>query len=336
METDTFVAPTIPIDNEGYCQSFNANDEEELANFFWKYGFAVVRDAIPPEYVAATRADIFSLAGVDPTKPDSWLNKDWNNVFRTTYNAKRGFLGYTVGLSQAAWNNRQNPDVYKAFSAIFKQNDLWVKMDRFGFMRPTRGLHLEDTTIDKVDWETERNWVHWDQNPWLEPEFCRIQSLITLSNHTTTSGGFHCIPGFTHYFKTWAKKNLHNQDDGSLVDFSDSEIKKKYTTKITMRPGSLLMWDSRTPHGNFPNESSDFRIVQYTGMFPVPWKDADFDVILEERRGEMTKLVSSRKTSLTLLGKKITALVDYEEEEKGKTTLVHDSLYNSNQCGYSY
>jgi len=96
------------------------------------------------------------------------------------------------------------------------------------------------------------------------------------------------------------------------------------------------MWDSRTPHGNFPNESSDFRIVQYTGMFPVPWKDADFDVILEERRGEMTKLVSSRKTSLTLLGKKITGLVDYEEEEKGKTTLVNDSLYNSNQCGYSY
>jgi len=88
-----------------------------------------------------------------------------------------------------------------------------------------------------------------------------------------------------------------------------------------MRPGSLLMWDSRTPHGNFPNESSDFRIVQYTGMFPVPWKDADFDVILEERRGEMTKLVSSRKTSLTLLGKKNYGLSGLRGRRKRKNNL---------------
>ncbi len=30
-----------------------------------------------------------------------------------------------------------------------------------------------------------------------------------------------------------------------------------------MRPGSLLIWDSRIPHGNYPNESSQFRMVQY-------------------------------------------------------------------------
>lgn len=34
--------------------------------------------------------------------------------------------------------------------------------------------------------------------------------------------------------------------------------------------GSLLLWDSRTPHGNWPNESSQWRMVQYTGMFPAP------------------------------------------------------------------
>ena len=32
--------------------------------------------------------------------------------------------------------------------------------------------------------------------------------------------------------------------------------------QISMRAGSLLVWDSRLPHGNYPNESDKFRMVQ--------------------------------------------------------------------------
>jgi len=331
--TDTFVAPELPIDSEGYCQSFLVSEEKELEEFFWKYGFVVVRDIIPPEYVAATRSDIFSLAGVDPTKPETWLHKDWKAIYKTNYNANKGFLGYDVGLSQAAWNNRQHPDVYKAFCTIFKQKDLWAKMDRFGFMRPTRDLLSNDTKVNKVEWETDRNWVHWDQNPWIEPKFCRVQALITLSDHTATSGGFHCIPGFTHYFKTWGAKNQDRLTYDCLINFSDLELKRKYTTKITMRAGSLLMWDSRTPHGNYPNEGSDFRIVQYTGMFPVPHRDRDYSVILKERRLEMKGMTSANNVSLSVLGKKIAGLIDYEEDEIG-TPIINDSSFNRDQGGY--
>lgn len=327
-ETETFVPPKVPQDEEGYCQSFSCDDEAGISEFFWKFGFAVVHDVIPQKNTEDTLQDVFRLARVDPNKPELWLNGDWKNVFQSSYNAKKGFLGYNVALSQASWNNRQYPNVYKSFCAIFKQKNLWVKLDRYGFMRPTRGLISGNTTVDKVVWETDRNWVHWDQNPWLEPEFCRVQALLTLTNHTLTSGGFHCIPGFTHYFKTWASNNMDLKEYDCLVNFPDSEI-KKHTTKITMRRGSLLMWDSRTPHGNYPNESDYFRIVQYTGMFPVPQQKE-----LQEMRSELSSgFVVDYDVTLSDLGKKIAGISDYEEFENGES-IIADSIYNRDQCGY--
>jgi len=37
-----------------------------------------------------------------------------------------------------AWKNRQNPLIYEAFSNILKSEKLWVSIDRYGIMRPTK------------------------------------------------------------------------------------------------------------------------------------------------------------------------------------------------------
>jgi hypothetical protein len=37
-----------------------------------------------------------------------------------------------------------------------------------------------------------------------------------------------------------------------------------------MRAGSACLWDSRTPHGNFPNASQGWRLCQYLGFHPAP------------------------------------------------------------------
>jgi len=205
-------------------------------------------------------------------------------------------------------------------------------------MRPTRKIISGDKIVDRVDWETSRNWVHWDQNPWVEPDFCRIQSIIALTDHTATSGGFHCIPGFTHYFKTWAEEHEEIKKYDCLVNFPDSDIKEKYTTKIFMRKGSILLWDSRTPHGNYPNESSGWRIVQYTGMFPVPYFEPNAAQILETRKTNINQMFKYSKKpvpQLTPLGKKILGIDKYSDEEKSKTTIIaKDSIFNGDQCGY--
>jgi len=129
-----FVAPGVPEEN-GYVKSFDLSQGEELVKFFWKYGFVVIHDAIPPTDVQATIDDIWQkhIPNVDRNDPSSWSKLNWSSVFGSSYNTKRGFLGYEPGISLAAWNNRQNPTVYEAFSRIWGRRDLWVKLDRYGW-----------------------------------------------------------------------------------------------------------------------------------------------------------------------------------------------------------
>jgi len=42
----------------------------------------------------------------------------------------------------------------------------------------------------------------------------------------------------------------------------------EYAQKITMRAGSLVIWNSCMPHCNFSNDSSNLRMCQYIKMFP--------------------------------------------------------------------
>ena len=103
-----------------------------------------------------------------------------------------------------------------------------------------------------------------DQNPWIEPHFARIQALVAISNHTKTSGGFHCLPGFHQKFGAYAAAHLADRREGDLIDVADECLKQKLC-KVTLRPGSLLIWDSRLPHGNWPNNDESFRMVFYMG-----------------------------------------------------------------------
>jgi len=64
------------------------------------------------------------------------------------------------------------------------QDDLWVSLDRFGIMRPTRnvpeGKLVPEVAIrtastdesglelkDHPEWKTKKSWLHWDLNPWI-------------------------------------------------------------------------------------------------------------------------------------------------------------------------
>jgi len=210
-----------------------------------------------------------------------------------------------------------------------------VKFDRYGLMRPTL-IEINGEVIQKPDWKTESNWIHWDQNPWLEPDFCRVQSLITFSDHTDSSGGFHCIPGFPKIFQKWAVEQSKSRTSGCLVDVPPDDPIRKYISKVTMRPGSLLIWDSRLPHGNWPNESKSFRMVQYTGMFPVPtWEDED---IFRYRKMEIEGMLKyiNPPIILTDLGQKVGGLTDFvgEEISDQKPIISTHSKFNAQQCGY--
>eukprot|EP01126_Amoeba_proteus_P013605 TRINITY_DN1581_c0_g2_i1.p1 TRINITY_DN1581_c0_g2~~TRINITY_DN1581_c0_g2_i1.p1 ORF type:complete len:277 (-),score=50.77 TRINITY_DN1581_c0_g2_i1:130-960(-) len=173
------------------------------------------------------------------------------------------------------WLNRQKPEVVSIFQNILGAKNLRVTRDRWGILRPTRNIRFKDGSVhDKPEWKTVSKWLHWDQNPWTETSIRRFQGMFTLTDHTETSGGFLCVPKFHKRFCQWAQDHPVDTVEGaslahSLVFVPTEDPVQLEVQKIMMRAGSLLIWDSRLPHQNFPNDDDKFRIVQYITYHPL-------------------------------------------------------------------
>jgi len=362
MESKDWEIPTVPFDDEGFVKSFDitADSIDEVRDFFGTYGFVVIRDVIEQELVAEIEDDIWSLVENLSQKrfsrddPKSWIENEkvWLGLYGSSYNAKKGFIGM-VSLQNSAFKVRQHPNVYALYRALYGREEMHAKWDRFNFMRPTKGIKVGDTLVDRPDWKTEP-FIHWDQNPWDEPEFCRIQGVLAISEHNSTSGGFHCVPGFPPHFKEWAELNKSKRDVGSLIDMNEPKTEAK-AVRITMRKGSICCWDSRTPHGNWPNDNDKPRMVLYTALFPIP-HDEKYEMRMEAREAEIKHYLKMRSkmtelknphdpVELTDLGKKIHGLKRWYEKgetDEGKqeqAPAAHGGVvdlharFQSQQCG---
>eukprot|EP01102_Stenamoeba_stenopodia_P009164 TRINITY_DN2690_c0_g1_i1.p1 TRINITY_DN2690_c0_g1~~TRINITY_DN2690_c0_g1_i1.p1 ORF type:complete len:298 (+),score=60.44 TRINITY_DN2690_c0_g1_i1:74-895(+) len=254
----------VPRDEEGYHRSFRLGEGgegeqpddravlEEAKAFFKTYGFVIFRDIVTRDTVDRVIDDIWQNylpPGTRKEDPTTWFAQppsNWNaNVFGGSYNTKRGFLGYKIAQSQAAWDVRQSPKLHRAFAALLGDEKMRVKLDRYGLMRPTKvripkadgseGFDVEE----HPEWKTEEHWVHWDQNPWTEPNFRGVQGVLALSEHNETSGGFHCVPCFAEQeFKTWGGHHLDLQNNASLVDLPKTDPAMQRVERMCMRPVS--------------------------------------------------------------------------------------------------
>jgi hypothetical protein len=106
----------------------------------------------------------------------------------------------------------------------------------------------------------------------------KLQGILALVDCREEDGGFHAVPGFHHFIRTWANmpenRNLclaANRDSGdpTTIQIPDTDPVRQHIQRMPIRKGSLLIWDSRLPHGNYPNDSANPRIVQYMHMAPV-------------------------------------------------------------------
>jgi len=103
----------------------------------------------------------------------------------------------------------------------------------------------------------------------------RVQGLVTLTDCPEDAGGFHCVPGFQgRRFFEWgeANKSYGEREDickRNFIEVPDDDPMRSDILKVPMRAGSLLIFNSQLPHGNYPNLSESFRMVQYIKMLPV-------------------------------------------------------------------
>ncbi len=116
-----FFKPKICLVNPSYS-SF------AFGQFFRQFGFVVIRDVLSKEECDATEADVWeyleSMCWVHPAlqllfpemankyrinrhNPHTWQNEGWAPM------KEEGILGGPLALSKPAFNNRQNPNVYK-------------------------------------------------------------------------------------------------------------------------------------------------------------------------------------------------------------------------------
>eukprot|EP01112_Ceratiomyxa_fruticulosa_P006616 TRINITY_DN1744_c0_g1_i3.p1 TRINITY_DN1744_c0_g1~~TRINITY_DN1744_c0_g1_i3.p1 ORF type:complete len:433 (+),score=84.78 TRINITY_DN1744_c0_g1_i3:217-1515(+) len=277
----------IPLDEEGFAVSFSVDQLDEMKDFFERYGIVIVRNVITNEEADTTVNEAWEIlqsqiSSLDREKPSTW--SDWATL------SKVGILGNMPIMTPQALRNRQNVNIYNVFRALYGKDELTVSMDRIGMMRPTRNLKFseDEPPKDMPKWKTISEWLHWDMDPfsgltsvtfWKPNQYAensgykilKVQGILALVDCAENDGGFQAVPGFHRHLPGWAWANKDNilpslkKYDTTFQVPSNDPIRNDIQ-RLPIRKGSILIWDSRICHGSYPNDSSNFRCVQYLKM----------------------------------------------------------------------
>jgi len=258
-----------------YDASVEFGDDAEIARHFNEHGFVVVSNVLAEDEVNAAVEELWTSptllgrnSAVSRDNPSSWTTEFWPQQ-----DGGKNFLESVDAFQdRSCWSLAGNPRVTHVFDLLLQQRGVdsgafLAKAPRWGVMRPT-GRHPQ--------WRTLESWLHWDQNPWSQPGFAGVQGFACLAPQTRTSGGFLCVPGFHKRWRQWGEENPEGtvcvdgrwitRDFGAYNPFpvpADDPLQRQ-VTRILAPKGSLLVWDSRLPHQNYPNTSdSEFRIILY-------------------------------------------------------------------------
>jgi hypothetical protein len=342
----------LNVEPDGYMKSFTVDEKEDYKTFFDKYGFVVIRDIISSTECDISCDEVWASLkekepNIDRNDPKTWSEKYWPKdicrrggfinkfpYWKRLPNLKEIF----VAQQPQAWKNRENPTIYGVFRHLFSTGRLWGSIDRYGIMRPSN--HQQQSEINET-WATKHQWLHWDLSPFhfgtsaagfaprkdldfeaLKQDYgeMRVQGLITMTDCPVQNGGFHCVPGFQHQFMQWRNDNI--DDYGSrpeickrnFIEVPEDDEMRKHIFQVPMRKGSLLIWNSQLPHGNFPNQSSDvFRMVQYVKFIPVD-NQREFDPAISACDFNKADWFPE-DYELTPLGKRLYGLEDWDQVE---------------------
>ncbi len=194
-----------------------------------------------------------------------------------------------------------------------------------------RNLHLDmnawdfyrgDEKVDTINYK-----LAFPGNLKYLPEFCseynqtghyttpgnelRLQGLINFIDNREQDGGFQLVPGFHKKLKEWAAhtEGTIGRSRSTFVMLPGSEPMHKFSERITLPAGALLLWDIRLPHGSRPNESERTRMAQFIKFFPAP----PSGVIGQQRKTVVREMLNESKIGdeLTDLGKKLFALEEW-------------------------
>jgi len=265
-------------------------NDAEISAVFERDGVVVVEGVLEKEEVHSALHELWTsprLLGrsgrVSRSDVSSWGSENWPQQD----GGRNFFESLDAFQDHAGWELLQNPRVLHLQRLLHRGPVMSVETSRWGVMRPT---------ALRPEWRTEERWLHWDQNPWREPGFARLQSFLCITAQTPTSGGLLCVPGFQHRWRQWGQDHPMGSVEGRWEDGAEKPFLvpeddplQQQTVRVLAPSGALVVWDGRIPHQNYPNTGHDFRVVHYLAF--IPW-DAEK---AEERRQILHKRLVIRQ-----------------------------------------
>lgn len=164
------------------------------------------------------------------------------------------FKHFEVGHQRHAWFIRTRPKVQEVFKLLWNSDDLVVSFDGSCWIPSDTNKH-------------DNLWTHSDQNP-NKKGFTCYQGFVALTENTCRT--LVVYEGSHKLHAQYAKeKNITSVKHWLLIekDYLDKIADTKRVLHI--KPGSLVLWDSRTFHQNqYGNDCNEERIVQYVSFLP--------------------------------------------------------------------
>ena len=74
---------TLPVDEDGYVEGFEYNDEKGLSEFFDKYGVVVIKNLLTPDEIERTQNEIYDYV-------ELYYNPDFKRNDPNTWNVIGG------------------------------------------------------------------------------------------------------------------------------------------------------------------------------------------------------------------------------------------------------
>ena len=201
-------------------------------------GYAVIDNVLTKEEVENVKNEFFG-----------W-KKNIPNLLRSNGIIKF----YEVAHQRFAWLVKTNPNVQKYFKMLWNTDDLVVSYDGAAYVN--KNCHKSDSC-----------WVHSDQAPAKKGVHC-YQGLVSLTHNKERT--FVCYEGTHKLYEDYCQKyNLNHHDDWQLIDPAYLHPHIKDLKFVSLKPGDMLIWDSRLFHQNrYGVAQSEERLVQYVCYLP--------------------------------------------------------------------
>ncbi|KAI0465500.1 hypothetical protein LJB42_000737 [Komagataella kurtzmanii] len=287
---------------------------------FIERGYAILKGAI-----AKDRAQYYESQIHDWIRSFSYTkNLDLND--RSTWREKNlpahlpiNVYGlYCCSHEKFMWDIRQEPGIIDAFSKIWGTDELLVSFDGFSFILPER-----------PDLPPPKSWAHVDQSPFKRGLQC-VQGIANLGDASDPKDASLVVYSNSHkyfdeFFDTQAEKNgWTSVDYYSLTEserdwfLSKSDVEE---IKLSVNPGDLLVWDSRTIHygGGADPGSEHIRSAVYVSYSPAKFATTQFLELKKKVFESWSGTTHWAHDNIVLRGKDIPLLPNYEPDPENRS-----------------